>query len=754
MATLNLHDVCNKLTSSQVRPRLSALNDLERFLISDDAISRLNDEKTYSGLLQSLIQNFSIEFTAFRKSNSTQATTLLRLSVECFKASVEKIRLIITRAIVKMLLTHIVGSLPDPGQSGYRETAPSFFATLKLITSHPPHVEQVRKDMWEKLVQLCTTHIDVVYWYNLSSTGDQPATADDEGIKSFSAPQTLPMRKEIVDMMFSLQSLILFPGAPFYGEEENLLSFLLNFLASYDTPSDARMSAIIALNRILEHICVNQTDLATRASTMVLDLVSKVWASRMPGFKQRLLISLSFIYPHLHFPAISHGLSIITRTRIETLLSKLQDDMRYHENKLGLQPDDIILSTLPQSFLHWQYRPFQCFIGPYFSLNPHSASAEFPWLSLQLQSCFIRLLDLVPSDARPVSPAVGEDHQTKRRRLTPNPNFQKLLDEIVPSKIQQSGSPVSLLRLTFYLNSFHPLIDCVDLVEVLSRLKNIVDESPADIVGWALVCILTIVGRTEGLRSTIVSSDQWTRIWVASLKQAALSSTCRPACSVMEAIIRKDILDVRSLIPHLSGIIEYVEQRGPGSFADNSCDFWDSLVHKLEDAGVPIERWRNHALTRWTRFRWDVRGIGDTVSRNKRSSMLVFSTLRFLSSAKWSSACRVDFNYIQSLPQSVIGESLKSIFSNMPLINFLFDSRVNGGIHPSQPDRSAVGLEKIDLLDNVRNIIEDKCRDVCMEIEQRLVSNDTQGSAIPVEDLSWMTTFSIICMLLLRKQTL
>src|SRR5277367_459733 len=590
MAAVNLHDLCNNLTSGQVRPRQTALNDLQRILNNEDASSRFKDEVTYSGLLETLTRNFSIELAGFRKSKSAQATSLLQLSADCFRAAVEKARLVIRKSTVKLLLNHIHDSLPNRGQPGYNEVASSFFAALKAIASHPPHVEQMTKEMWQRTEDLCRSHIDVIDVYNF--TNDVTAPENDEALPAVQIRTYLPMHRELGDLLFSLQGLYTFPGAPFYGLEEVILTFLLNFLASYDTASESRMSAMIALNRLLEHITVNKIELTTRACSSIVDLSSKIWNARVSGFRERILIALLFIFPHLHESAAKYGINSSLRTRIEALLETLRADLRIQEQKGGLLLDDLVLSALPPQSEAWKSRPFQFFVGPFFSLNPYSKTAELPWLSFQIQSGFIYLLDLVPKH----SPHSHGDPHAKRRRLSPNLNLQKLLDDILRLKGQHVTSLLLIQRLAFYLNSFRLSTDLFDISEILNYLENISDENNTELVGWSFVCMFTILGRTSSSCITSSKSEQWTRIWVSCLKQAALPATCRSACAVMEAIVSKDILNVRSLLPHLKPIMDYVEQRGPGLLADNSCEFWKSLLYKLEDLGISTETLRHDGL--------------------------------------------------------------------------------------------------------------------------------------------------------------
>jgi serine-protein kinase ATM len=744
MATLNLHDVCNKLTSNQVRSRQTALSDLQRFLNQDDAYFRLLDETTYGGVLHALIRNFTLEAANFRKSGSAQATSLLNISAECFKTSAEKARSLITRSTMKMIVNHVLDCIPTSDVPEYKVVAPSFFATLRLITSHPAHVEQMKKEMWMALVQLCVVHVEVSNWFDLQNPLREAMHTDEDDIASF---KTLPMRKEIVDLMFCLQSLCLFPGAPFQGGEESLLSFLLNFLTTYDTVSDARMSAIIALNRILEHVAVNKMELASKVSFMVLELVCRVWNTRISGFKERLLISLSMVYPHLYHAALQNGLGLQARRNVDKLVEKFTFDLRGQEQKGGLQLEDLVLSSLPSSSPLWRHRPFQSLLGPYFSLNPRSQSSELAWLTLQTKSCFIQLLDLVPCEATQDSPNES-DSPRKRRRLLPNLSLRHLLDDIIQHKGQQSGVLISLQTLAFYLNSFQPPSDSLELSEVLFQLEKIGDENKSDIVSWTFICVLCVLGRlgkTPATSLSPISSEQWTRIWISCSKQAALSATCRAACAVMDAIVSNNVLHVRSLIPHVKAVIEYVEQRGPGYFGDSSCDFWNSLLRGLEEAGVTTEAWRHKALTRWVRFRWDVNEKGDLSSQGKRYQLLTFPCLSLFAPTKWGINRQLDFRYLQSLPKSHLAQSLYNSSTQKPLINFLLDSQIDPSHGPADMNQQSIPSTLTSEID-----LDDILAEKCQEAFARLRPSE-ERDPISTEDLGWYTSLAMIAILLLRK---
>lgn len=751
MAALNLHDLCNSLTSSQVRPRQTALNDLQRILNNDDTSSRFRGEVAYSGLLEALTRNFSIELAGFRKSKSAQAVSLLQLSVDCFQATVEKARLVITKSTTKMLLSHIQDSIPNRGQPGYNELAAGLFAALKAIVSHPPHVEQMTKDMWHKTEDLCRSRVDVISIYLLKTAVDDDAAAEhDDQILDIEIQHPLPMRREIGDILFCLQSLYAFPGAPFNGLEENILSFLLNFLASYDTASEARMSAIIALNRLLEHITVNKIEFTTSVSSIIVDLSFKIWGGRRAGFREYILSSLAFIFPHLHKRAAKHGINSDLRCRIESLLQKMRNDSRVQEQKGGLVLDDLILSTLPPQSEYWKSRPFHSFFGPFFSLNPYSMTAELPWLSLQIQSSFIYLLDSMP---KLLSPITNADPQSKRRRLSRNLNLQKMLSDVLLFKTQPATSLQSLQRLAFYLNSFRLPADLIDTSEILNCLENISDEINTDLVGWSYVCMLPILGRTSDSGVNSRNSELWTRIWVSCLKQAALPATCRSACAVMEAIISKDILNVRSLLPHLKPIMDYVEQRGPGLLTDNSCAFWTSLLRKLEDVSISTETLRHDGLARWMRFRWGVQGIGDGNVRGKRLCNIALPCLRLFSSQRWNSGTQIDLKHLQSAPLSAVGQCLRNISCNLRLTNFLLQSEVGWETsHATVIETKSYSNIIPRTLTNLGDILLESINLISVDLGRLTnsppIANDLVFSE---DDIFWLVTVAMLSISLLRN---
>jgi hypothetical protein len=641
---------------------------------------------------------------------------------------------------MRILVQHVLDSLPTLQQAERNEVAPSYFALLKNVTSNPIHVEQMGEPIWKELLQLCISSIEVSKWFDISrhhANHDDDISGNSQALVE--SHSTLPMRKEVIDLMFCLQSLCAFPGAPFQGEHEEerlLLTFLLNFLATYDSASDARMSAIITLNRLLTNVACNNVELAAQTSIALVELVSRVWDTRIPGFKDRLLVGISLLYPHLHKTATSEGLSSTTRKHIQTLLEKLSRDSRAHEQKSGLKLDDLVLSTLPRSSPLWTQRPFQSFLGPYFSLNPESTSAELPWLVLQIQSSFITLLDLTPSHG---SDGSDGDHRSKRRRLASNPYFTDLLDGIIQYN-QGTRSVVVFQRTAFYLNSFRPLPESVDFSELLGHFERIGDADNGEVVGWSFVCMLTILGRMGKVHNTPVISEQWKRIWIACSKQAALSVPCRPACALMKAIMDTDILDARSLVPQIETFAEYVEQRGPGVFCDNSCEFWSSLLYKFEEIGVPTDIWRAQTLVRWVRFRWDASERADPVVRRRKLVSLGLPILRLFSSVLWNSANVVDFAYLESLPQSSIRQTLNDSSSAMSLLNYLLESAIEPASQ-SHESMSSSSRSTVAHHTDLNDILEEKCGEV-----DRLW-NLTQEIRT-AEELAWYTLLSMISMLL------
>jgi hypothetical protein len=367
-----------------------------------------------------------------------------------------------------------------------------------------------------------------------------------------------------------------------------------------------------------------------------------------------------------------------------------------------------------------------------------------------MQSSFIYLLDLTPDDCATSSSLAPEpvERAKKRRRLSPDSSLQNILNDIVNYR---TVSLISLQILAFYLNSFRPLLPFVDISEILRQLTDILDDPNPDIVGWSLVCLLTILGWMSDDSQANSKSNYWMKVLTACLKHAAIPSTCRPACAVMDMIIKKEVLHTRIILTHIKSVLDFVEQRGPALLVDNSYDFWCSLVYKLEDVGASTDRSTREPIMRWIQFHWDVRGIADDPLRIRRLSTITFPCLRMFSPGKWTSGSLVDFKYTESLPLLTIGEALCRIFANMSLVNLLLDSHIESteevkrrSQHVSTPDV----MKKDGFLD----VFVDKQREVFFEMKTLSERKGFIDSAkVSAEELSWLTSLSLLALILLRK---
>lgn len=739
MDILNLHDICNKLISSQIKSRQSGLNELQRALNQEDLALRIKEEDASAGVLHALTRNYALEVANFRKSSSSQATALLRASLECFQTTLEKANTSMTRNTLKSITTHILESLPSSQQPEYPFVAANFFACLKTIASHPPHVEQLKKEKWKDIVQVCITGVEVGNWHVFGRDGSRREWSD-----LAESRKRLPMRKDVADLMFCFLSLCLFPGAPLHEEEGTFLTFLFNFLATYDTASDARTAAIIALNRVLKHVAVNKIDLAMEAAIAVVQLFPDIWDSRVSNFKENMLLSLAIVFPYLHKCVVDGGIMSSTYRRAAMLLDLLKKDSLSQDRKTTLQLDDLRFSKLSEQSVLWRYRPIHSFIAPWFSLLSSSPQAETTWLSLQIQSSLIQLLDTA-TDRIEFEPSIGENLRVKRRRISPNQHFQNLIDDIFIQKTSL-GTIHHLQILAFYLNSFLPWCESVIPISILRDLEKLGEDSNPEIIGWWLVCILGTLGRHYEVTQvpSQESRQTWTRIWITSSKHAALPATCRPACALMEAILQRDVMDMSSILPHIRSVFEYVELRGPGAFNDKACDFWNILLLKLQQGGIAIKSYQENSLKRWIEFRWAASCFDDQQSWSQRLVSLPLSCFALFCDISSTVGDFDDLTEMDTGPRSLMRHTLSAMSSHLRLINFLLNDEIyeDTTSHPAGTD-SPSGLS-INSLTTLKPVLIEKCSDICAKLQTSQSRN-----SISAEDIAWYTSVSMLSLFLL-----
>jgi hypothetical protein len=433
-----------------------------------------------------------------------------------------------------------------------------------------------------------------------------------------------------------------------------------------------------------------------------------------------------------------------TSSIIHKMLDVMSRETRFEDRKSGLQLDDIVITPLYRQSALWNHRPFQSLIGPFFFLNPHPTSSEFPWMILQLQSSLLRLSDFIHVEETASSQANNFEHHVKRRRLDSSNRLHALVDETLSSNANHLQKLGALQKFAFCLNDFRIPNDSFDFQLSLKSLEMVRDTGNAEIVGWSLLCICCIIGRMGSSESSNTKPEIWTNIWIACVKYVAMSTTCRPASAVMEGILRKKILPVPAIVPHVKWMVEFVEQRGPANLVDNSCDFLSSLFNTLEDGGISTERWRRDALPRWILFRMDDSVTKDTLSNGERISSLFMPLLRLLTTDKWASTLTISSSSRQLRPQGPIGEHLSTQASNLPLLNFLLDGSFDQDA--STLSTTSVWTTDLSCPPYVREFLEARYQSLC---ELHVAGRKSGGNSSP-EELSWLFAFTVTIMLLLR----
>jgi serine-protein kinase ATM len=747
MDSLTLHDICSKLTSSQIKSRQLGLSELQRLLVPDNVAirDRILDEDAYAALLQALSSNFILELASFRKSNSAQAATILRMSTECFQSTLETANVLLTRNSLRLAINHLLNCLPSRSQAEFKLVAPSFFACLRIIASHPPHIEQLKRDKWKEVIQVCLSNAEV---RNLHDFGKQGSRGLEETLteEDFGSLERLPMRKEVADLMFCVLSFCLFPGAPFHGNEEELLTFLFDFLATYGTASDARTSAVIALNRLLQYTAINNVGLATETSLAVLRLYPDIWDTRVHEFKKHVLLTLAIVFPYLRKCFGEVGMSASAYRRSVSILDLLKKDAQSQDHRSSLQLVDLQFARLSEHSDLWKLRPNQSFIGPFFSLLSTSPQAEIAWLSLQIQSSLIHLLDTSPEPIEPDS-TLEAQARVKRRRLSPNRHYSNVVGELFDIKTQ--GRKVYGLQiLASYLNSFHTPSKSLDFLTLIQELDRLGDDPNPEIVGWSLVCILGALGAYCKVCPTPNEDMRpiWTKIWNTSSKHAALPSTCRPACALMEGILQSNVLDVPAILPYIRGIFDYVELRGPGGFNDKACDFWNILLLKLQHGGIPVKIYRESTLKRWIEFRWGKCDVEEIPSQGEGLVTLPLSCLCLFGDIGTTSNEIHQLTKDDSRPHSSIWHTLSTTLSQLRLINFLLNDEIyvetERTTHKDTPSTLCLNPSS-----EVEAIMIEKSSAICAKLE----AHEAHGSiaqSITVEELGWFTSISILTLFL------
>lgn len=305
----SLQEALEQIRSDKIKDRQQGLEALEHIFSDPDNVQNLDpkqDGRPWLKTFQALFACVLAEKAACIRKGSfldAQPIALARLqrAAQMLRSLVEEAAPLLTRKVVKAILTHILQMLNHRG-SLLRPIAPAYMSALCAILKHQHHVDHLDPEDWQDAASLCFSIL-------LGRDLDASVALHDptEWLASLPAsPSAFPQQRglSLEDAVTAecLCHLMKCNVAPLLGPENHGLSLLADytrFLLAFPAESSAHLPAMTGLVTLLEHLELNHTREVIFASLSSRQTVLALWKTKNHLLKVQLLLFLRIIVPLL-----------------------------------------------------------------------------------------------------------------------------------------------------------------------------------------------------------------------------------------------------------------------------------------------------------------------------------------------------------------------------------------------------------------------------------------------------------------------
>ncbi|KAJ1024768.1 hypothetical protein NDA16_002808 [Ustilago loliicola] len=450
----SLQEALEQIRSDKIKERQQGLEALEHIFSDLDNVYNLDPKqegKAWLKTFQSLFACVLAEKAACIRKGSfsdAQPVALARLqrAAQMLRSLVEKAASLLTRKVVKALVTHILQMLNHRGTL-LRPIAPAYTSALCAILKHQHHVDHLDPEDWWAASSLC---FDILLGRDLDGTA--AATKPEQWLASIPTPPSSRTDRRVLSLEDAvtaecLRHLMACTVAPLFGPDAygvQLLADYTRFILTFSMESSAHLPAMTGLVILIEHLELNHTREAIYASLAMRHIIFALWNTKNHLLKIQLLLFLRNVSPllascatkqsevglphdHPNFAALRIEAAAFLELAYETLL-------RDPDTRWGLEPLrlDALVFRWPQHPEAGSSRTPPALSNSAFYLGPYSAEQDtLAWCRLSLQ---IDLLEaLVSLDS------LAEENGTSRAN-----HREGAADELPPSTAttsQPSNSP-------------------------------------------------------------------------------------------------------------------------------------------------------------------------------------------------------------------------------------------------------------------------------------------------------------------------
>ncbi|KKK13811.1 hypothetical protein ARAM_005379 [Aspergillus rambellii] len=725
------------LSSEKLKDRSDGLADLKHILHQNKRNSKLlslNDKACHK-IFESLFRFITVEKSGYNRANSKSAAAASRLSacVSVLRAAVDAFLRNIRFKSIRAIIDHITDTLINPNDHLFEILSVDYTKCLSTILRHPPHVEHLGVEEWEKVMSFCLRIINISHdddsqqspYSSRWSTVDDSLGPSGTPFTLSRATPTLAFREKakgltsaVGEALLCIKALSEVPNAPFKENAANILRSLTQMVGSSAIAGGGHQAAFNSINTILMRIFFDNSDLARATLLDLIPIIRQHWHTKLIGLRDELLVTATLCVLALT-DASRRDPSVPLARAVDELVDALHSEYIKRPEKDTLQVDELVFDstspTNPERFHLWP--------------RLETARSEHNWTVIWV---IARLLELSEElTVRLSPPPTQPESQNKKQRLTSK------IEDVFRDSIGSSGirRVCALQLIPFLPKHFGGNESKISLLERL--IPNILDDNSA-ISSWTMIAIASIASSSDANSPSL--KRYWQQVWDLTSRASTSQYTSRAACNLQNSILKFELLEYSAVAETTSSMLSFVNLNGPSTLSDASLDLWARVIRMTAQINPGSVLNASSQICAWLRETWTV---GTATDRIQTAQLATFA--RPLDLLNLILACSnrpfcLPTTLFQG-PTGIVAKSWLFYHRNKKLLSYLFDLQGLPDFfdmwYPKEPvliqeftrlDPNDLGILDLlqakseNFLQSWRSLSEDKSHHVTPEIVQILVS--------------------------------
>ena len=453
-------------------------------------------DKSYHDVFENIFRVAVTEkSTHLHGAKSGQKTALARLvtSADTLSSVTRVATTKLRKKTVKAICQHIIQTLPSSDGEYFEPIAQYYLKTLSTLFKYKPHVEQIREDLWELVLEFCLNGIDRY----LEETDGEPAglSRSFSGLGSGSlaangnnSSRTGSVSRQNLDDLFQIVlHLVSAPSAPIHTMYGRIADSTLRFLQLPNSSmSQVHQLAFSVFNAVLLFTRSNYVPLSLFLSQQAVPIISRFWQERTltkdemtTSVRDQMMTFLIHAHPHLEKSIVDEDEPDFL-TRMEGLADVLKADYARRSGRDQLHLDDIEMIDIGVGLVN--HHPLNL---DGFSLRTFDDRAERNWTHVLLIGVIERLLRMGKKTTHSDDSDVDGNGIKPRKRQKVSAVSDRLLDPLIDD--DEDSRLAGLHVLPFVLHNCQ--LTTKELSTLLRQLHICVQDKRGNIAAWALLAV-------------------------------------------------------------------------------------------------------------------------------------------------------------------------------------------------------------------------------------------------------------------------